>query len=140
MPFHRTVSLIHQGEEVEVDEGLVALIRALWFRGWSTTMSCQNLGESYEGLEKSGPHWDCWRELHLGYVWLRMPTPSALEFLQVVSASPAFAPRLKGAMDPGAWHVHSPVRPNDGGTFAVMDWVEVQFPEAQLDDLTRLIA
>ena len=37
-------------ERVEVDEGIAALVRALWRAGFRTVSSCENMGEAYSDL------------------------------------------------------------------------------------------
>jgi hypothetical protein len=49
MPLHRQVTIDLDGEAVEVDEGLVPLIEALWERGYRTTGSCENQPDMQKG-------------------------------------------------------------------------------------------
>jgi hypothetical protein len=47
MSVHRQVTIEHEGQAAEVDEGIAPLILALWRGGLRTLASCQNISESW---------------------------------------------------------------------------------------------
>jgi hypothetical protein len=46
-PFHAQTTVTLGVERVAVDEGIAALVVALWRAGFCTVSSCQNMGEAY---------------------------------------------------------------------------------------------
>ena len=119
------------GEPADIDVLLVPLIEALWYSGYDTIGSCQDLGESIAAANpRRGAYWS-------GYVLLEMPDQDAARLVDAVSTSPVFAPRMHWAAE-GAWEVSSPMLALPDGAERI-PWMQVHFPASQLDDLVTLV-
>jgi len=85
---HRTTRLIPPwiNEVVEIDTGMVSVVRELWTRDWQTLACCQDSGEAVAAEREHGkPSQPTGHrgfiEYHKGWAWLKMPTEHALGLL-----------------------------------------------------------
>jgi len=138
---HASARLVapHSGEAVEIDNDMVALVRALWARGWQTTACCQDAGEATEAERAHGqPGESTGHEgfipYYRGWAWLKMPRPDALTLLTYLSDHETFGARVKVRWQRGSWRMHIPVV-HQGGRFTATPYIQIYFPKDQLAEL-----
>jgi hypothetical protein len=129
---------------VWIDAGIAPLIKTLWAAGYATIGSCQDTGDSLAayaargsgywkpGLTRHAAHWK-------GYVLLEMPAEDACRLLDTISGTSQFGDRMHWAA-PGGWEVACPVAMPDEEEWAgVLDWVQIRFPNDQVDELIKVL-
>jgi hypothetical protein len=143
--FHTTIAIIPPNSEqpVEVDDGIAALVQALWARGWQTTACCQDTGEATEAERASGRPAEPtghrgFIDYYRGWAWVKMPRPDAFGMLAELIDHETFGPRVKARWQQGSWRMHIPVLHHDDG-FTVAPYVQIYFPKDQIAELARVL-
>lgn len=142
---HPTQRLIApDGTEVDIDEKIVPLVRAVWALGLNTAASCQDFGDGTAGQRAATAHesrygGDAFIAYHAGYAWLKMPLPDAYRFLNML-LSTEFRDRVALRWTPGSWRIHVPVVfDEDHGGMALAYAVQIFFPRDQVASLQSVL-
>lgn len=128
------------GTEVDIDEGIVPLVRAVWALGLNTEASCQDFGDGTAGQRAATEHesrygGDAFIAYHSGYAWLKMPLPDAYRFLNMLLGT-EFRDRVARRWTPGSWRIHVPVVfDDDNDEMALAYAAQIFFPRGQVDSL-----
>jgi hypothetical protein len=142
---HATTSLIppQADEPVEIDNGMVPLVRALWARGWHTIACCQDNGEAVaaereHGMPSEPTGHRGFIEYHWGWAWLKMPADDTLGLLAALGNDENFATRIKVRWRQGSWRMHIPVIcQND--ELKPAPYVQIYFPNDQIPGLVSAL-
>lgn len=124
---HPTKTLVDPGEgPVEIDVEMVPLIEALWDKGFTTILSCQDLGESIQAGGTAIPRhlWERHAGFYRGMAWLKVPADDGVRLMEV------FRPLVR----PGEWLAQVPITP-DG----LCSWASIHFPREQIDEAAALL-
>ncbi|MBO2448726.1 hypothetical protein J4573_16610 [Actinomadura barringtoniae] len=124
---HPTKTLIDPDEgPVEVDLEMIPLIEAMWASGYTTLMSCQDIGESIltGGTAIPEPLWPRHSAFYMGSAWLKVPAGDGTRLMQ------AFKPILR----PGEWLAQIPLTADGPCT-----WASIHFPREQINEATKLL-
>lgn len=124
---HPTKTLTDPAEgPVEIDVEMVSLIEALWACGYTTLMSCQDMGESILTGGTAIPEhlWPKTGAFYLGCAWLKVPAGEGTKLMQI------FKPLFR----PGEWLAQIPLTA-DGPC----SWASITFPREQISDAASLL-
>ncbi|RCG15206.1 hypothetical protein DTL70_30885 [Streptomyces diacarni] len=128
------------GEPVEIDTGMIPVIRELWRLGITTTACCQDVGEATAGVREQrgsplGYGGDGFIAYHRGWALLKLPTPDALRLVALLADKPRFADRVRCPWRPGSWRMNVPLLPT-----GLDDEALLHFPGEQLPELVEELA
>lgn len=132
------------GTEVDIDDEIVPLVRAVWALGLNTTASCQDFGDGTAGQRAAKQHaprygGDAFIAYHAGYAWLKMPQRDAYRLLNML-LSTEFRDKVALRWTPGSWRIHVPiVFDEDNGQMAPAYAAQIFFPREQLNSLTSVL-
>ncbi|MBA9006816.1 MULTISPECIES: hypothetical protein [Thermomonospora] len=124
---HPTKTLIDPDEgPVEIDVEMVPLMEALWANGYTTIMSCQDIGESILTGGTAIPEhlWEKTAAFYKGAAWLKVPADDGIELMKL------FEPIFR----PGEWLAQVPIMP--GG---LCSWASIHFPREQIGEAVALL-
>jgi len=132
------------GIQVEVDDDMVALVRALWSLNLKTTACCQDFGEGTAGQREAIPHpsrygGDAFIAFYRGYAWLKMPVTDA-QFLAGMLLGTEFRNEVTQRWTPGSWRMHVPVIFDEPRGIVLADTAQIHFPREQIPRLTSVLA
>jgi hypothetical protein len=124
---HPTKTLIDPDEDpVEIDMEMVPLVEALWAHGYTTIMSCQDIGESILTGGTAIPEhlWEKTAAFYRGSAWLKIPAEDGTKLMQV----------FKPIFRPGEWLAQIPITP-DGAC----SWASIHFPREQIGEAAAVL-
>lgn len=125
------------GARVEIDTGMVPLIREVWRLGFATTGCCQNLGESV--ITDGEPGRERHARFYTGQAWLRMPLDDAQRLLGLVAEHEPWRERLVRWTHPDAWNAFVYLEPAGDGTAQLAPTAQILFPSRHLPALIELL-
>jgi hypothetical protein len=131
------------GAEVDIDDEMVPLIRALWALGLTTVASCQDFGEGTAGQRAASRHTpryggDAFIAYYTGYAWLKMPLPDT-QLLARMLLSTEFHDKITQRWTPGSWRMHVPLVFGEARGFALAKAAQIHFPRNQIPSLTSAL-
>lgn len=121
------------GLAVSIDVEMMPVVRALWGRGLTTLMSCQDVGEAMA----EGGMWpvpERWHRFLRGHAWLKMPLDDAHALMTTLSLTPEFVGRLTAKVADG-WDSKVWLGPE-----GLADYSNIYFPKEQLPQLAAALA
>jgi hypothetical protein len=132
------------GMQADVDNDMVALVRALWSLDLRTTACCQDFGEGTAGQRATVPHpprygGDAFIAFYTGYAWLKMPVPDA-KLLADLLLGTEFHDEVTRRWTLGSWRLHVPmVFTDDDSGIHLADDAQIHFPQEQISRLTCVL-
>jgi hypothetical protein len=131
------------GDEAEIDVGMVPLTRALWALGYQTKGCCQDFGDSIEknGHRTTTPDDDRQRfaAFYRGQAWIKMPMPDATRVIGMLGKNPLFDERVRRWTHPEAWMSIVYIFPNGQGEAELMNAAQLHFPRTQIGELVEVL-
>jgi hypothetical protein len=124
---HPTKTLVDPDEgPVEIDVEMVPLIENLWARGYTTMMSCQDIGESILSGGTTTPEHlvEKTAAFYMGSAWLKVPADDGIRLMRL------FAPIHR----PGEWLAQIPITPK-----GACSWASIHFPREQINEAASLL-
>jgi hypothetical protein len=111
-----------------IDTGMIPLVQALWYAGFATFSSCQDIGESITGLNPR-------KEAYFaGQAFLELPPQDAWRLARLAHDT-GFP---LGWAEDGAWEMYSPLTVL-GDRVWQHPLVQAYFPAAQIGAVTDMI-
>lgn len=132
------------GTEVDIDDEIVPLVRAVWALGLNTAASCQDFGDGTAGQRAAKQHdprygGDAFIAYHAGYAWLKMPRADAARLLNMLLKT-ELHDRIALRWTPNSWRIHVPiVFDEDIGGMTLAYATQIFFPRDQTDSLTSVL-
>ena len=132
------------GVQVDIDDDMVALVRALWSLGLETTACCQDFGDGTAGQRevsqnRSGYGGDAFIAFYTGYAWLKMPVSDAKLLLDFLIGT-EFHDKVTQRWMRGSWRIHVPmVFADDHRGIDLADDAHIHFPREQIPVLTSVL-
>jgi len=135
---HDKVEMVPPGGEdpVRIDVELEPVIFHLWRLGFTTLLSCQDLGESIAGggTTTRPEHRERGRVQWEGYAWLKLPVDEAMRFLSFAVELPGFESVHEGGL-PRGWEALTWLLPGRTASYG-----NVYIPRTRLRDLGQALS
>jgi hypothetical protein len=131
------------GIEVDIDDAMVALVRALWSLNLKTTACCQDFGEGTAGQREVSQNrsyygGDAFIAYYMGYAWLKMPVADT-QLLADLLLSTEFNNEVIRRWTPGSWRMHVPMIFDEHRGIVLADTAQIHFPREQIPRLTSVL-
>jgi hypothetical protein len=131
------------GAQVNIDDDMVALVRALWSLNLKTTACCQDFGEGTAGQREASPDrprygGDAFIAYYTGYSWLKMPVSDAKRLADLLAGT-EFRDKVTQRWTPGSWRMHVPMIFNEHSGIDLADTAQIHFPREQIPRLTFVL-
>lgn len=131
------------GAQVDIDDDMVALVRALWSLGLQTKACCQDFGEGTAGQRevsrnRSPYGGDAFMAYYTGYAWLKMPVPDAKRLAGLLIGT-EFHDKVTQRWTPGSWRMHGPMIFDEHSGIDLANTAQIHFPREQIPGLTSVL-
>jgi hypothetical protein len=131
------------GVQVDIDDDMVALVRAIWSLNLKTTACCQDFGEGTAGQREASSNRsrygaDAFIAYYTGYSWLKMPVADT-QLLANLLLSTEFNNEVTRRWTPGSWRIHVPVIFDEHRRIVPADTAQIHFPREQIPRLTSVL-
>lgn len=131
------------GTQVDIDDEMASLVRALWALNLTTTASCQDFGEGTAGQRAANQcpsryGGDAFIAYYTGYAWLKMPLPDTQRLANLL-LSTEFHNKISLRWTPGSWRMHIPLIFDENHGIIPEDAAQIHFPRNQISILTSVL-
>jgi hypothetical protein len=131
------------GAQVDIDDDMVALVRALWSLNLKTTACCQDFGEGTAGQREASRNrsrygGDAFIAYYTGYSWLKMPVPDTKRLADLLTGT-EFRDKVTKRWTPGSWRMHVPMIFDEHRGIDLADTAQIHFPREQIPRLTFVL-
>jgi hypothetical protein len=131
------------GDPVAIDAEMVPVVHELWRLGFTTTATCQDVGEATAALRdlagrQPSPHSDGFISFHQGYALIKMPLDDTLRLANQLLGTP-FRDRLEQRWQHDSWRIQLAIVSADKAARPA-DAALIHLPRRQLGELAEVLA